>query len=156
MKTIKLLLLLASTVCLAQETRSTISIGTEPNAIIKDGFNASAKFTYQMEKGYIGTAVFTFPELNGIGYNAFYGFGGFNFKLDRWNKHRIYFGGLLGFAFREGNTYPLAGYEAGYEYYITKRFGIGVNGAMHYRADADFYDGVKNVFNGEVKIIFVL
>ena len=156
MKTIKLLLLLASTACLAQETRSTISIGTEPNAIIKDGFNASVKFTYQMEKGYIGTAVFTFPDLNNIGYNAVYGFGGFNFKLDRWNEHRIYIGGLLGFARREGNTYPLAGYEGGYEYYITKRFGIGINGAMHYRADADFYEGAKNVFNGEFKIIFVL
>jgi hypothetical protein len=155
MKTIKIILLLASMSCIAQ-TRSTLSIGTEPNAIVKDGFNASLKFTYQMEKCYLGAAVFTFPELNKVGYNAIYGFGGINFTLDRWNENRVYTGVLLGYAYREGNTYPLVGYEAGYEYYITEWFGVGVNGSMHYRADAEFYDGSKNVFNGEFKIIFVL
>ena len=155
MKTIKIILLLASTLCIAQ-TRSTISIGTEPNAIVKDGFNASVKFTYQMQKGYLGAAVFTFPDLNQIGYNAVYGFGGVNFNLDRWGENRVYAGGLLGYAFRDCETYPLVGYEAGYEHYVNDWLGFGVNGAMHYRADAEFYEGPKNVFNGEFKIIFVL
>lgn len=155
MKTIKIILLLASMSCIAQ-TRSTISIGTEPNAIVKDGFNASVKFTYQMGKGYIGIAGFTFPDLNKVGYDAVYGFGGVNFNLDRWGENRVYAGGLLGYAFREGNTYPLVGYEAGYEYYINEWFGVGVNFSVHHRVDAEYYGGAKNVPNGEGKFIFKL
>lgn len=153
MKTI-ILLLIASLSYGQLHQRTTIGLSTEPNAFLKDGFNIATNITHETGRGYISVELFAFPDLNNIGYYSANVSGGVNLTAGYFYEHRFYLGGVLGLSRRLSETYPLAGYEAGYSYYINERFAITLNGSMHYRADADFYEGAKNVFNGKVGIAF--
>ena len=163
MKTIKLVFaLMIATVSCAQgsygndDKRFTISINTEPNAIIKDGFNFGANIDYQMDKTYFKAGFYTFPDLNNVGYTQLHGAVGFNKHLGMFQDSRVYLGVLLGVNFREGNRNPIAGVEGGYQYYLTESIGLGLMASYIYRSDSEFYEGDMWIFNGGVEVIFVL
>lgn len=150
MKIIKLItLLLIATFSYSQE-RTSIGFGTEPNAVIKDGFNAYIDITHEIGYGYIAVKLFAFPNLNNIGYYSVTVSGGINLTAGYFEEHRFYLGGVLGLSRRLVNNYPLAGYEAGYDYWVSKKIALSLNGSVHYRSDAEFYKGAKNVFNGSI------
>jgi len=153
MKTIILMLIVSLSYGQIHQ-RTTIGIATEPNAIVKDGFNLSTSITHETGRGYICAELFAFPNLNNIGYYSANVSGGINLTAGYFDEHRFYLGGVLGLSRRLNETYPLAGYEAGYSYYINERFAITLNGSVHYRADSDFYEGDKNVFNGKIGVAF--
>ena len=150
-KLLTTLAILATITTFSQDKRFTFGIYTEPNAIVKDGFNIGAEIEYQMHLMYFKAGVYTFPNLNNVGYTQLYGVPlGFNFhsKFDEWR----YFAGLqLGVNYREGNPNPIAGPETGIERYFGNFF-IGLQGNYLRRSDAEFYGGNDWVFNGQVKV----
>jgi hypothetical protein len=149
-KLITTLLLLVTLTTFSQDKRFTFGIFTEPGAF-SDGFNIGAEIEYQMELMYLKAGIYTFPNLNNVGYTQIYGVPlGVNFhsKFDEW---RAFTGLQLGVNIREGNPNPIAGLEAGIERYFGNLF-IGLQGNYIRRSDAEFYGGNDWVFNGQVKI----
>lgn len=134
--------------------RFTISVNTEPNAFIKDGFNIGADIEHYNKTIYVGAGVYLFPNLNNIGYTQFHAVHGLNF-ISKDEIRRYYFGGLAGFTIRENNPFILVGVESGFEYYLSKNLGIGLEGSILNRsAETGFYGNKEWVFNGGIKLIY--
>lgn len=150
-KLITILAILATMTNFAQDKRFTFGVYTEPNAIVKDGFNFGVEIEYQMHYLYFKAGTFQFPNLNGIGYAGYYGVPiGFNLH-SKFSEWRGYTGLQLGFNVREGNPNPTAGIEAGIDRYF-REFYIGLIGSYIKRGDAEFYGGNEWVYNVGVKI----
>lgn len=142
--------ILATLATFSQDKRFTAGIYTEPGAF-KDGFNIGAELEYQMKLMYFKAGVYTFPDLNGVGYTQIYGTPlGFNFH-SKFNEWRAFTGLQLGFNIRQGQPNPIAGIEAGIERYFGNFF-IGLQSNYIRRGDAEFYGSDKWVFNGQVKV----
>lgn len=161
MKTIKLLFFLLLTTLSYSQYEDNISlfeINSEPMAesFGKRAFNIGIEFEYFGDIGYINPGIYLFPNLNGVGYTQIHSSGGLNKRLGIFKEHRIYTGVMLGINIREGNRNPIAGLEAGYEYYLSKDIGLGVGGNILKRGDAEFYDGKPYVFSGQVKIKIII
>jgi len=157
MKTIKtIILLFVCAVSCAQnyDKRFTVSINTEPNAIIKDGFNFGVNIDYQMTYTYFKAGIYSFPDLNKVGYFQYHGAIGLNKHLGLFEDSRVYLGLVLGANFRQGNSNPIAGVEVGYQYYISEKIGIGVNASELYRGDSKYYGSDRVVYNGSIELIF--
>ena len=96
----------------------TASVAVDPNATIKEQSpNVVAEIEYVNNIFYIKASTQFLPELQG-GYFDYGGGAGINIFLDRWKESRIYYGGRLGVIKRGGESYPLAGFEGGYDYLI--------------------------------------
>jgi len=136
------------------DERFTLSVNTEPNAF-KDGFNIGVDINYQMTYTYFSFGVFSFPNLNNVGYLQIHGTPiGFNLH-SRFRDFRGYTGLILGTNIREGNPNAIAGIEGGLEWYF-KKIGIGINSNFIRRGDAEFYGGKEWMLNTAVKFIIVL
>ncbi len=112
-------------------------VGIEFQAEFSNGIYIRPQIHYAVLKdGYLETSA-------GIGYNLAY---------NRWN----YKSGIkLGIVNRAA-TYPIFGFEAGIEYHITEKIGIGLRGSYDARGDADFYDGDKWRYNSQGYVKFIL
>lgn len=131
-----------------------LSVNTEPNAFIRDGFNIGFDIELQENWFYIGAGTYQFPNLNSIGYQQYHGIIGLNHRNQKDNL-RIYSGFLGGLTIRERNPHQIIGFEGGVEYYFG-RFGIGLESLVLRRQDIDFYEDSLNKwsYNGAVKLIY--
>jgi len=77
---------------------------------------------------------------------------GYNIAYNRWN----YKSGIKLGVINRAATYPIFGFEAGIEFHITDKIGIGLRGSYDARGDSDFYDGEKWVYNSQGYLKFVL
>jgi len=155
-KLLTTILLFTSIVTSAQnlDERFAISVSTEPNAW-SDGFNFGADINYQMTYTYFSFGIFSFPDLNQIGYFQIHGVPiGFNLH-SRFRDLRVYTGLILGTNIREGNPNAIAGIEGGLEWYFNG-VGVGINSNYIRRGDAEFYGGPDWMLNTAVKFIIVL
>jgi hypothetical protein len=151
-----IMLLLCGMLSIAQnnDERFTLSVNTEPNAF-KDGFNIGVDLNYQMTYLYFSFGVFSFPNLNNVGYFQVHGTPiGFNLH-SRFRDFRGYTGLILGTNIREGNPNAIAGVEGGLEWYFNG-VGVGINSTYIRRGDAEFYGGKEWMLNTAVKFIIVL
>jgi hypothetical protein len=151
-----LLLLLLTITATAQihnqdEDRFSIQITTD-NCIFTDnifygGIEFSAEFSNgiyirpqihyaTLKDGYLETS-------SGIGYNL---------AFNRWN----YKAGVKLGVINRASVYPIFGVEAGVEYHITDKIGIGLRGSYDARGDSSFYDGEKWVYSSQGFIKFTL
>lgn len=122
-----------------QEDRFTISIYTEPQLYLSDGFSIGGAIEYQAEFGmYFKAQTYYFPNLNGITYIDVEGVVGFDYRS---NVHdwRVYAGAKLGAICRQGCGHPKAGLETGIERYLGKLF-IGVQASLNYRTDGRVWE----------------
>ena len=121
----------------------TFSIAIDPSASSKEnGLNINAELQLVSYWKYVKVSTQLFTALEG-GYLDFGGGFGTNLKLDRFDKTRVYTGirlGLIKRGFNTGNTetYPLAGFEGGFDYHLTDSFFIGVKATGDYRSDFKF------------------
>jgi hypothetical protein len=155
-KLLTTMLLVATMVTSAQnnDERFTLAFSTEPNAW-SDGFNFGADINYQMTYTYFSFGIFSFPDLNNVGYFQVHGVPiGFNLH-SKFRDLRGYTGLILGTNFREGNPNPIAGIEGGLEWYFNG-VGVGINSNYIRRGDAEFYGGKEWMLNTAVKFIIVL
>lgn len=77
---------------------------------------------------------------------------GLNFNYNRWN----YKSGIKLGVVNRAATYPIFAFEAGLEYHITEKIGLGLRGSYDARGDADYYDGQKWVYNSQGYLKLVL
>jgi len=111
--------------------------GIEFQAEFSNGIYIRPQIHYAaLKDGYLETSA-------GIGYNLAY---------NRWN----YKAGIKLGVINRAATYPILAVEAGVEYHITDKIGIGLRGSFDARGDADFYDGQKCVYNSQMYLKFVL
>jgi len=80
---------------------------------------------------------------------------GLNLSLNRWNTINVYSGIKLGVINRAA-SYPIFGFEAGIEFNITDKIGLGLRGSYDARGDSDFYGGNKWIYNSQGYIKFIL
>lgn len=162
MKTLITLMLL-STIAIGQNDsipdakkydRFLISVNTEPNAWVKDGFNFGADIEHYNKNIYTGAGIYVFPDLNGYDYFQFH----FMFGLSLTNEKetlRAYTGAIAGATIREGGPFTLFGVESGIEHYFTKHFGIGLEASILNRESlTGFYGGKDWIFNGGIRLIY--
>jgi hypothetical protein len=136
------------------DERFALSFSTEPNAW-SDGLNFGVDINYQMTYTYFSFGIFSFPNLNNIGYFQVHGVPiGFNLH-SKFRDLRGYTGLILGTNFRQGNPNPIAGIEGGLDWYF-KGIGIGINFNYIRRGDAEFYGGKEWMLNTSVRFIVVL
>ena len=133
----------------------TISLAVDPNATIKENSpNLVAELEYVNNLIYIKATTQVLPNLEG-GYWDFGGAGGLNIHLNRWKTSRAYAGGRLGIIKRDGNSYPLAGFEGGVDFDVTDSMFIGVRGTGDYREDFEFWGGEAEMrYSGFLRIGF--
>ena len=133
------------------EDRFSLQLMTDNVIFQKDVFYAGIEFQAEFSNGIYIRPQIHYASLTdgyletsaGIGYNLAY---------NRWN----YKGGIKLGVINRAATYPLFAFEAGIEYHITDKIGIGFRGSYDARGDADFYDGEKWVYNSQGYIKFVL
>lgn len=77
---------------------------------------------------------------------------GLNFAHNRWN----YKAGIKLGVINRTATYPIFAFEAGIEYHITDKIGIGLRNSYDARGDGKFYDGKSWVDNSQGFIKFIL
>ena len=152
----KLLLLLATTMCLSQvkhqdQDRFSIQLTTD-NVIFQKGlFYAGIEFQAEFSNG-----VYIRPQIHYAalkdGYLETSAGIGYNLMHNKWN----YKSGIKLGVVNRAATYPIFGFEGNLEYHITDKIGIGLRGSYDARSDADYYDGKKWVYNSQGFIKFVL
>jgi len=72
----------------------------------------------------------------------------FQYVLNHLNGTNVYSGIKLGVINRAA-TYPILGFEAGVDFYITKMISFGFRSSYDARGDSDFYDGDKWGYNSQ-------
>lgn len=164
MKTIKLIILLLfiTSVCCSQESSDdsyvSLFVKTEPTAKSngKIAFNVGFGTEYVMKSMYIQVQFFTIPKLNNVGYSEITAGAGLNQRLGTFKDLRIKEGFMVGYNFRDGETYPIYSFELGVEYFLSKRISLGVVGYVTKRGDSDFYDCKHYVFSTDGRISIIL
>jgi len=131
--------------------RFIVSVNTEPYAWHKDGFNMGIDIQHYNRVLYIGAGAYLFPDLNNIDYTQFHSKFGLNVTTQ---NRRAYTGVLAGFTMRDGGPFTVLGFESGFEYYFTEKFGLGLEGSYLNRSDLKFYDTDPWIFNGSFKLIY--
>lgn len=155
-------LMFTMVMCSAQDVRTTLGVFIDPNATRKDGFNIGLNLDYQRTVMYNKVNVFYFPNLRGLDYLELSAtLCGFNAHLGYFNTHRFYGGFKAGAIFRETNStpYPMMGFEAGYEWYITDGFCVGFILSTEYRCDNKIWEAQAEPYwrnNGFFKLAIVL
>ena len=125
---------------------------TTDNVIFQKGiFYGGAEFQAEFSNG-----IYIRPQIHYAalkdGYLEISSGIGYNLAYNSWN----YKGGIkLGFINRAA-TYPLFAFEAGVEYHITDKIGIGLRASYDARGDVDFYDGNKWRYNSQGYLKFIL
>lgn len=77
------------------------------------------------------------------------------YVLNHLNGTNVYSGIKLGVIDRAA-TYPIFGFEAGIDFYITETISLGIRGSYDARGDSNFYDGESWVYNSQGIIKFKL
>ena len=133
----------------------TASMSIDPGATIKEGSpNLVAELELVNYWFYVKASVQTLPDLEG-GYFDYGGGLGFNVFLDRWENIRTYYGGRLGVIKRDGNSYPLAGFESGIDFSISDSMFIGLRGTGDYREDFKYWGGEPEIrYSGFIRVGF--
>jgi len=125
------------------------SITIEPKSSIKEkSLNATFEFQYTCHWLYIKPSVQILPSINYIDTAL-----GLGVVLDKgYYQDWIYYAGIrLGYIHR-GATYPLFGWEAGFDRKITDNLYIGLRATYDWRTDFDFsYSDAEYQFNGGIK-----
>jgi len=148
-----LIALLLTNLASAQKFGSTeytsTSITIEPNSSIKEkSLNATFEFQYTCHWLYIKPSVQVLPSINYIDTAL-----GLGIVLDKgYYQDWIYYAGIrLGYIHR-GATYPLFGWECGFDRKITDNFYIGLRATYDWRTDFDFSQAdAEYQFNGGIK-----
>jgi len=149
-------ILLMSTICFSQihrqnEDRFSIQLMTDNVIFQKEIFYGGVEFQAEFSNG-----IYIRPQIHyaalkdgyletssGIGYNLAY---------NKWN----YKSGIKLGVINRAATYPLFAIEAGIEYHISDKIGVGLRGSYDKKGDADFYDGEQWVYNSQVYLKFKL
>jgi len=154
----KLLLLLMCNIGLAQQLDfcdteyTTISVTIEPNSSIKEkSLNATFEFQYSCHWLYIKPSVQILPSINYVDTAV-----GLGILLDKgYYQDLIFYSGIrLGYIHR-GVTYPLFGFEGGFDRKITNNVYIGLRATYDWRTDFEFSQAdAEYQFNGGVKLTY--
>jgi hypothetical protein len=133
----------------------TASISVDPNATIKESSpNLVAELELVNYWMYVKASIQVLPDLEG-GYFDYGGGLGLNLYLDRFETIRTYAGGRLGVIKRGGESYPLAGYEAGIDFNLTETMFIGLRGTGDYREDFQYWGGeAETRYSGFIRVGF--
>lgn len=160
MKNLLLTLLLAvSLTAIGQDFKKSnkISLFTAPGAY-EDGANFGISYEYFNRVIYVGPEIYNFPDLNKITYTHALARIGLNYNFLQQlgtddNILRVYSGVRLGFIFRDQNTYPLLGFEAGIDFNIpTTNIYTGVSISRDQKGDCKLY---SNQDHHMVNAVFV-
>jgi len=151
-----LLALLLTNLASAQKFGSTeytsASITIEPNSSIKEkSLNATFEFQYTCHWLYIKPSVQVLPSINYIDTAV-----GLGVVLDKgYYQDWIYYAGIrLGYIHR-GATYPLFGWECGFDRKLTNNLYIGLRATYDWRTDFDFSQAdAEYQFNGGIKCTY--
>lgn len=143
MKKLILLALLATSLCQAQFVKkeyTQLSAWVDPVATVKEsGPQLGVDIQKIMRWGWVSASVSHFGKLE-PSYTDFVASGGINFNLFNFEPLRYYTGPRLGFMFRGGHGYPLAGGVIGADWTISKpntstKIAIGARAWIDYRED---------------------
>jgi len=148
-----LLALLLTNLASAQKFGSTeytsASITFDPNGTYQEkSLNATFEFQYTCHWLYIKPSVQVLPSINYIDTAL-----GLGVVLDKgYYQDWIYYGGIrLGYIHR-GATYPLFGWECGFDKKITDNLYIGLRATYDWREDFEFSGAdAEYQFNGGIK-----
>lgn len=125
------------------------SITIEPKSSIKEkSLNATFEFQYTCHWLYIKPSVQILPSINYIDTAL-----GIGVVIDKgYYQDWIYYGGIrLGYIHR-GETYPLFGWECGFDRKLTNNLYIGLRATYDWRTDFDFSQAdAEYQFNGGIK-----
>lgn len=157
MKKSLLLILLISASASAQwgfgrSERFNFSVSIDPKGSYDaKGFNGTAELELEEHFIYIKGSTQLNTGIEG-GYLDICGAGGLNFTYGTFENIRAYAGGRLGVIKRGGNTYPLAGVEAGVDFNISDNIFLGPRVTYDNRSDFEFWGGeAKGKFNFSVR-----
>jgi len=154
----KLLLLLMCNIGIAQELNFgsteyvSTSVTIEPNSSIKEkSLNATFEFQYSCHWLYIKPSFQILPAINYVDTAL-----GLGILLDKgYYQDWVFYGGIrLGYIHR-GVTYPLFGFEGGFDRKITNNVYIGLRATYDWREDFEFSGAdAEYQFNGGVKLTY--
>lgn len=154
----KLLLLLMCNIGIAQQLDfgdteyTTISITIEPSSSIKEkSLNATFEFQYSCHWLYIKPSVQILPSINYVDTAV-----GLGILLDKgYYQDWVFYSGIrLGYIHR-GVTYPLFGFEGGFDRKITNNVYIGLRATYDWREDFEFSGAnAQYQFNGGIKLTY--
>jgi len=154
----KLLLLLMCNIGIAQELNFgsteyvSASVTIEPNSSIKEkSLNATFEFQYSVHWLYIKPSVQILPSINYVDTSV-----GLGILLDKgYYKDWVFYSGIrLGYIHR-GVTYPLFGFEGGFDRKITNNVYIGLRATYDWREDFEFSGAnAEYQFNGGIKLTY--
>lgn len=146
MKTLTLCLLLYYSTLTAQfidRDYTQASFWVDPVAWHKEGGpQIGLEITKVMRWGWVSASLSHFEALE-PDYTDAVGSGGINFHLFGYDPVRYYAGIRLGFLWRAGNPYPLAGSVMGFDWKIIGDLSLGLRAWIDYREDQ------KNQFYGD-------
>lgn len=116
------------------------------------GMHESTEIELVENAFYVKTGIQVNPGLVG-GYIDYAGAIGFNLTSGIFENIRYYGGIRLGTIIRNGNGYPLFGYETGFNVDITDKIFIGLRSTYDYRSDNEFWGtDAEYKFNGSIRI----
>lgn len=148
----------------AQDVRFTLNLETgipDRNTHTEQyeyAFNLGGAIEYQMSITYFGAEIYLVPELNDKTYLHLQGtILGFNkhFNYDTW---RVYLGAIKpGLIFRDQGTYPMIGFDGGFERYFNDWY-IGLDSGIDYKTDDKLWNSDEGhvVWYSKFKIGIVL
>lgn len=126
-----------------QNEYCTISCYVDPSASVKEkGLNFGGEIQLVSNWKYVKAGFQSLDALEG-GYLDYTGGFGVNLTSDVFEETRYYAGVRLGFIKRgyldnDPQTYPLAGFEGGFDYQLTDTFFVGVRATGDWREDFMF------------------
>lgn len=131
---------------------TTISVTIEPNSSIKEkSLNATFEFQYSVHWLYIKPSVQILPSINYVDTAV-----GLGILLDKgYYQDWVFYSGIrLGYIYR-GVTYPLFGFEGGFDRKITNNVYIGLRATYDWREDFEFSGAnAEYQFNGGIKLTY--
>ena len=156
MKKLLIIILLMSTLCSAQihlqdKDRFSFQITTDNVVFQKGLFYGGLEFQAEFSNGIYIRPQIHYTNLKD-GYLETSAGMGLNLAYNNWN----YKSGIKLGVINRADTYPIFGFEAGIEYHITDKLGIGLRASYDARGDADFYDGDKWKYNSQGYIKFII
>jgi len=128
------------------------SVTIEPNSSIKEkSLNATFEFQYSVHWLYIKPSVQILPSINYVDTAL-----GLGILLDKgYYQDWVFYSGIrLGYIHR-GVTYPLFGFEGGFDRKITNNVYIGLRATYDWREDFEFSGAnAEYQFNGGIKLTY--
>jgi len=131
---------------------TTISVTIEPASSVKEkSLNATFEFQYSVHWLYIKPSVQILPSINYVDTAL-----GLGILLDKgYYQDWVFYSGIrLGYIHR-GATYPLFGWECGFDRKITDNLYLGLRATYDWRTDFDFSQAdAEYQFNGGIKLTY--